>query len=126
MPAVARCASAAGRTDLLTRGSGLCRPALADAGNRCARRSGSCARPGLTPIKQGVATMYRIPGVASAATTKPAPAVPPVRPTPGLPPGSPQAPEDGRAGGPAEAIPGHAEDREQIALGLNDVVVRRL
>src|ERR1700723_2358007 len=126
MPAVARCASAAGRTDLLTRGSGLCRPALADAGNRCARRSGSCARPGLTPIKQGVATMYRIPGVASAATTKPAPAVPPVRPTPGPPPGSPQAPEDGRVSGPAEASPGQAEDREQIALGLTDVVVRRL
>jgi hypothetical protein len=70
--------------------------------------------------------MYRIPGVLSAATTKPAPAVPPVRPTPGLPPGSPQAPEDGRATGPAEAIPGQAEDRERIALGLNDVVVRRL
>ena len=69
--------------------------------------------------------MYRIPGVLSAAT-KPAPAVPPVRPTPGLLPGSPQAPEDGRATGLAEAIPGRAEDREQIALGLNDVVVRRL
>jgi len=61
--------------------------------------------------------MYRIPGVLSAATTKPAPAVPPVQPAPGLPPGSPQAPEDGRAAGPAEAIPGQAED---------DVVVRRL
>ena len=70
--------------------------------------------------------MYRIPGVASAATTKPAPAVPPVRPTPGLPPGSPQAPEDGRADGPAEATPAQAEDRKQIALGLNDVVVRLL
>ena len=70
--------------------------------------------------------MYRIPGVLSAATTKPAPAVPPVQPTPGLPPGSPQPPEDGRATGPAEAIPGQAEDRERIALGLNDVVVRRL
>jgi hypothetical protein len=70
--------------------------------------------------------MYRIPGVLSAATTKPAPAVPPVQPTPGLLPGSPQAPEDGRATGPAEAIPGQAEDREQIALRLNDVVVRRL
>ena len=69
--------------------------------------------------------MYRIPGVLSAATAKPAPAVPPVRPTPGLPPGSPQPPEDGRATGPAEAIPGQAEDRERIALGLNDVVVRR-
>jgi hypothetical protein len=70
--------------------------------------------------------MYRIPGVLSAATTKPAPADPPVRPAPGLPPGSPQPPEDGRATGPAEAIPGQAEDRERIALGLNDVVVRRL
>lgn len=70
--------------------------------------------------------MYRIPGVLSAATTKPASAVPPIRPTPGLPPGSPQAPEDGPATGPAEAIPGQAEDRERIALGLNDVVVRRL
>jgi hypothetical protein len=63
--------------------------------------------------------MYRIPGVASA---KPGPAVPPVRPTSGLPPGS----EDGRASGPAEAIPGQAEDREQIALVLTDVVIRRL
>ncbi len=70
--------------------------------------------------------MYRIPGVLSAATTKPAPAVPPVQPTPGLPPGSLQASEDGRATGPAEGIPGQAEDRERIALGLNDVVVRRL
>ena len=70
--------------------------------------------------------MYRIPGVLSAATTKPAPAVPPVRPTPDLRPGSPQAPGDGCATGPAEAIPGQAEDRERIALGLNDVVVRRL
>ena len=70
--------------------------------------------------------MYRIPGVLSAATTKPVSAVPPVRLTPGLPPGSPQAPEDGRATGPAQAIPGQAEDRERIALGLNDVVVRRL
>ena len=70
--------------------------------------------------------MYRIPGVLSAATTKPAPAVPPVQPTPGLPPGSPRAPEDGRATGPAEAIPGQAEDRERIALGLHDVAVRRL
>jgi hypothetical protein len=59
--------------------------------------------------------MYRIPGVLSAATTKPAPAVPAVRPTPGLPPGGPQPPEDGRATG-----------RERIALSLNDVVVRRL
>src|SRR5580700_7436957 len=72
--------------------------------------------------------MYRIPGVLSAATAKPsATAKPaPVRPPPGLPPGSPQAPEDGRTAGPAEAIPGQAEDREPIALGLHDVVVRRL
>src|SRR5579859_3443240 len=72
--------------------------------------------------------MYRIPGVLSAATTKPAPAVSPVRPPPGpgLPPGSPPAPDDGGAAGPARAIPGQAEDRERIALGLNDVVVRRL
>jgi hypothetical protein len=66
--------------------------------------------------------MYRIPGVLSAATTAPAPAVPQVRPGPGLP----QAPEDGRAASPAGAIPGQAEDRERIALGMNDVVVRRL
>ena len=66
--------------------------------------------------------MYRIPGVLSAATTKPAPAVPPVGPIPGLPP----APEDGHATGPAQAIQDQAEDRERIALDLNDVVVRRL
>ena len=70
--------------------------------------------------------MYPIPGVLSAATTKPVPAVPPGRPAPGLPPGSPPAPEDGRAAGPAQAIPGQAEDRARIAPGLNDVVVRRL
>jgi hypothetical protein len=70
--------------------------------------------------------MYRIPGVLSASTAKPVPAVPPVRPAPGLPPGSPQAPEDGRAAGAAQAIAGQAEDRERIALGLDDVVVRRL
>jgi hypothetical protein len=70
--------------------------------------------------------MYRIPGVLSGATTAPATAVPRIRPTPGLPSGSPQAPEDGGITGPAEANPGLAEDRERIALGLNDVVVRRL
>ena len=70
--------------------------------------------------------MYRIPGAFSATTTTPARAVPPAAPAPGLPPGSPQAPEGGSAPGPAEAIPGQAEDRERIALGLNDVVVRRL
>jgi hypothetical protein len=46
--------------------------------------------------------MYRIPGAYSRRTTTSAPAVPPVR------------------------IPGQAEDRERIATGLNDVVVRRL
>jgi hypothetical protein len=66
--------------------------------------------------------MYRIPGVLSAATTKRAPAVSPVGPAPDLPPAS----EDGPATGPAEAIAGQAEDRERIARGLNDVVVRRL
>jgi hypothetical protein len=70
--------------------------------------------------------MYRVPGVLSAATTASATTVPRIRPTPGLPSGSPQAPEDGGATGPAEANPGLAEDRERIALGLNDIVVRRL
>jgi hypothetical protein len=67
--------------------------------------------------------MYRIPGVLS---TTPAPAAPRVRPAPGLPPGSVPAPEDARVTAPAEAIPGQAEDRERIALGLNDAVVGRL
>jgi hypothetical protein len=57
--------------------------------------------------------MYRIPGVLSAATTTPAPAVPRVEPTRGPPPGSPQAPEGGSAASPAEAL-------------RSDVVVRRL
>ena len=70
--------------------------------------------------------MYQIPGVLSPATTTPAPAVPRIGPAPGLPPGSPQEPEDGRAAGQAEAIAGQAEGREQSALGLNDVVLRRL
>ncbi len=69
--------------------------------------------------------MYRIPGVVSAATATPAPAVR-VQPTRGPPPGSTQALEDGNAAGPAESILGLVEDRERIALGLNDVVVRRL
>ena len=67
--------------------------------------------------------MYRIPGVLSAATAKPAPAVPPA---PGLPPGSAHAPADGLAAGPPRAVPGQGEDRERIARGLADVVVRRL
>ena len=70
--------------------------------------------------------MYRIPGAYSAANKTPTRAVPQAGPTSGLPPGSPQAPEGDRAPGPAEALPGQAEDRERIALGLNDVVVRRL
>jgi hypothetical protein len=70
--------------------------------------------------------MYRIPGAYSAANKTPTRAVPQAGPTSGLPPGNPQAPEGDRAPGPAEAIPGQAEDRERIALGLNDVVVRRL
>jgi hypothetical protein len=70
--------------------------------------------------------MYRIPGAFSAATTTPARTVPQAGPTSSPPPGNPQAPEGGHAPGPAEAIPGQAEDRERIALGLNDVVVRRL
>ena len=70
--------------------------------------------------------MYRIPGVLSAATTTPAPAVPRVQPTRGPPPSSPQAPQDGSATGPAEDIPGQAEDQERITLSLNDVVIRRL
>jgi hypothetical protein len=69
--------------------------------------------------------MYRIPGVLSTATT-PAPTVPRVRPTRGPPPGGPQAPEGGCATGPAETIPGQADDRERIAAGLNDILVRRL
>jgi hypothetical protein len=59
--------------------------------------------------------MYRIPGVASAATATPAPAKPRVQLTRGPPPGSPQTLEEGSAACPAEAI-----------LGLNDVVVHRL
>ena len=61
--------------------------------------------------------MYRIPGVLSAATATPAPAVPQPGPTRGPPPGSPPAPGD---------IPCQAADRERIAAALNDVVVRRL
>jgi hypothetical protein len=70
--------------------------------------------------------MYRIPGAYSRKTTTSAPAVPAVQPTRAPPPDSPPAPEDGHATGPAGAIPGQAEDRERIATGLNDVVVRRL
>jgi hypothetical protein len=70
--------------------------------------------------------MYRIPGVLSTVTTTPAQAVPRVQPTRGPPPASPQAPEDGSATGPAEATLDLVEDRERIAVGLNDVVLRRL
>jgi hypothetical protein len=59
--------------------------------------------------------MYRVPGVLSAASASPAPAVPKVRPTSGPPPGGPQAPEGAGATAPAEAVP-----------GPNDVVIRRL
>ncbi|HXS61319.1 MAG TPA: hypothetical protein VN767_00490 [Streptosporangiaceae bacterium] len=65
--------------------------------------------------------MYRIPGVLSPATTS-AQAVPRVRPTRG----PPAAPDDGGATGLAGTVPGQAEDRERIAAGSNDVVVRRL
>ena len=49
--------------------------------------------------------MYRIPGAFSSTTTTPTRAVPQAE---------------------AEASPAQAEDRKRIALGLNDVVVRRL
>jgi Histidine kinase len=84
------------------------------------------ARPSLAMQGQGAATMYQIPGVVSAAATTSAPAEPRVQPTRGPPPGSPPAPEDGNATGPAEAILDLVEDRERIALGLHDAVVRRL
>jgi hypothetical protein len=84
------------------------------------------ARPSLAIQKQGAATMYRIPGAFSAATTTPAPAVPAVEPTRGPPPGSPQALEGGSATGLAEIIIALAEYHERIALGLNDVVVHPL
>ena len=70
--------------------------------------------------------MYRTPCVLSGTTATPPPAFPRIRPTRGPPPGSPQAPEDGCAPGPAEAIPGHAEGSERIPAALNGVVVRRL
>ena len=70
--------------------------------------------------------MYRIPGVVSEATATPAPDVPQVQPTRGPPPGSPQALDDGSAADQAKAILDLVEDHERIALGLNDVVVRRL
>jgi hypothetical protein len=70
--------------------------------------------------------MYRIPSVVSAAIATPAPAVPRVQPTRGPPPGSPPALEDGSTTGPAEATLNLVEDHERIALGLNNVVVRRL
>lgn len=84
------------------------------------------ARPSLAIQGQGAATMYRIPGAFSAATTTPAPAVPRVQPTRGPPPGSPQALEGGSATGLAEIITALAECNERIALGLNDVVVHPL
>ena len=67
--------------------------------------------------------MYRIPGAYSRKSTTSAPAVTPVRPTRDPPPDSAQAPGDGRASDPTLGL---SEDRERIAAGLNDVVVRRL
>ena len=64
--------------------------------------------------------MYRIPGVLSAVTATPKPAVPRAQPAGDSQAAIPEAPGGGDATGPSEAIPGHAEDRE----GLNDVVVR--
>jgi hypothetical protein len=84
------------------------------------------ALPSLAMQGRGAAPMYRIPGVVSAATATPAPAVPQVQPTRGPPPGNPQALEDGNAADPAKAILDLIEDHERIALGLNGVVVRRL
>src|ERR1700728_2817047 len=76
-----------------------------------------CFLAACRPALKVARAMYRVPGVLSEATTARAPAVPVVRPVPGLPPGSLDAPE---------AIASQAADRERIALGLNDVVVRRL
>ena len=70
--------------------------------------------------------MYRIPGAYSRKTATSTPAVPPVQPTRDPPPDSPQKHDNGHTTGPARAIPGQAEDRERIATGLNEVVVRRL
>jgi hypothetical protein len=70
--------------------------------------------------------MYRVPGVLSAATAARAPVVPPGRPASGPPAGGPAAAEDGAAAAPAEAIPGQADDREPIAAGRSDMVIRRL
>ena len=69
--------------------------------------------------------MYRMASTYSAAPATPAPAESQVQPTRGPPPVSPQAAEGGAAA-PADAIMYLVEDRERIALGLNDVVVRRL
>ena len=65
--------------------------------------------------------MYRIAGTYSAAPTTAASAEPRVQPTRGPPPAL-----EGGAVGPAKAIRYLIEDRERIALGLNDVVARRL
>jgi hypothetical protein len=86
------------------------------AGFRTGRRT--AAEPRRPPSEKGVATMYRVPGVLSAATASPAspaPAVPKVRPASRPPSDGRPAPEDSRAAAPAEAIPGQ-----------NDMVIRRL
>lgn len=69
--------------------------------------------------------MYRIASTYPAAPATPALAEPQVEGTRGPPPMGPQA-VVGVAAAPAEAIMYVIEDRERIALGLNDVVVRRL
>jgi hypothetical protein len=65
------------------------------------------------------------PSTVSLAAT-PLSDVPRVRPTRGPPASSGRAPAGRGAPGPAEVIRQLAEDHEQIAQGLSDVVVRRL
>ena len=79
------------------------------------------AQPSLALLRRGAVTMYRIPGAYSRKSTTSAPAVTPVRPTRDPPPDSAQAPGDGRASDPTLGL---SENRERIAAGLNDVVVR--
>jgi hypothetical protein len=78
----------------------------------------------LTHNDKELPTMYRVPGVLSAATT-PAPAVPPVQPARNPTPGNPQVPP-GHDDSSARATHGPTEDRERIAAGLDDVVACRL
>ena len=102
-------------------------PHRADAGNRCARRSGPCGTAQLGPIT--TRSYHDVPDTRCSVRSD-------RKTRTGRPPGTadPRSParqpaigsKIGRATGPAEAIPGQAEDRERIALGLNDVVVRLL